>query len=237
MQKAYSAMGELDMDWRGWSIEIKRVLGLRGSPIAVSCSMMPAAGTNGRRHSVCQALLQAHSGTVVCLSKDSCNCPGGVWHLGLEPPPSGDIYRMWEDFLINGEKLFSSPDSVHRTMAESSHAPMGRGDHLILSPLEMAEMRPDLVVFLCNPEQACRLVALASYPDGKPPKTEMAGSTCHMVIAYPLVTGEMNVSLMDYASRKYQGYSPSELFVSIPYALMPGLMWSIDRCSAGTAET
>jgi uncharacterized protein (DUF169 family) len=64
----------------------------------------------------------------------------------------------------------------------------------------------------------------------------MAGSTCHIVIAYPLVTGEINVSLMDYASRKYQEYESSELFVTIPYDRIAGLMWSLDRCSAGTAE-
>lgn len=224
-------------DWRSYSPEIKRVLALRGSPIAVSYSMVPATGTNGHRYSACQALLQARSGTVASLSKDTCNCPGGVWHLGLEPRPSGDLYRLWEDFLINGEKLFCSPAAVCRTMASSSPPPLGRADHVVLSPLEKAELMPDLVVFLCNPEQACRLVALATYPDGRPPKTEMAGSTCHMVIAYPLVTREINVSLMDYASRRYQDCNPTELFVTIPYDLMPGLMWSIDRCSAGRAET
>jgi uncharacterized protein (DUF169 family) len=225
------------MDWKSYSPEIKRVLALQGSPVAVSYSMMPAAGTNGHRYSVCQALLYARSGTVVSLSKDSCNCPGGAWHLGLEPRPSDDIYKMWEEFLINGEKLFCSPATIHRTMASASQPPLGRADHVVFSPLERAELMPDLVVFLCDPEQACRLVTLATYPDGKPPKPEMAGSTCHMVIAYPLVTREINISLMDYASRKYQEYKPTELFVTIPYDLMPGLMWSIGRCAAGTAVT
>jgi uncharacterized protein (DUF169 family) len=223
------------LNWRGYSTEIKRVLALTGSPIAVSYSMMSPAGTNGQRRSVCQALLHARSGNVVSLSKDSCNCPGGAWHLGLEPRPSDDIYMQWEEFLINGEKLFCSPASIRRTLALTTPPPLGRADHVIFSPLEKAEQMPDLVVFLCNPEQACRLVTLATYPEGRPPKLEMAGSTCHMVIAYPLVTGEMNVSLLDYASRKYQDYEPGELFVTVPYDMMAGLMWSLDRCSAGTA--
>jgi uncharacterized protein (DUF169 family) len=223
------------MDWRSCSLEIKRVLTLTGSPIAVSYSMTSPVGTNGHRRSVCQALLYARSGNVVSLSRDNCNCPGGAWHLGLEPRPSDEIYELWEEFLINGERLFCSRASIRRTMALTSQPPQGRADHVIFSPLERAELIPDLVVFLCNPEQACRLVTLATYPEGKLPKLEMAGSTCHMVIAYPLVTGEINVSLLDYASRKYQDYQPTELFVTIPYDLMPGLMWSLDRCSAGTA--
>jgi uncharacterized protein (DUF169 family) len=224
------------MYWRSCSREIKRALALKGSPIAVTYSMVPPAGTNGERRSVCQALLHARSGMAVSLNKDSCNCPGGAWHLGLEPRPSDDIYKLWEEFLINGEKLFCSPATIRRTMASTSQPPLGRADHVVFSPLEKAELEPDLVVFLCNPEQACRLVTLATYPDGRPPKPELAGSTCHMVIAYPLVTGEINVSLMDYASRRYQGYEPTELFVTIPHDLMPGLMWSLDRCGAGKAE-
>jgi uncharacterized protein (DUF169 family) len=153
----------------------------------------------------------------------------------LEPRPSDEIYGLWENFLINGEKLFCSPASIRRTMALTSPPPLGRANYVILSPLEKAELTPDLVVFLCNPEQACRLVTLATYSEGRPPRLEMAGSTCHMVIAYPLVTGEINVSLMDYASRRYQDYRPTELFVTVPYHLMAGLMWSVDRCSAGTA--
>lgn len=156
--------------------------------------------------------------------------------MGLEPRPSSDIYKLWEEFLINGEKLFCSSASIHRTMTSTAPPPLGRADYVIFSPLEEAEQAPDLVVFLCNPEQACRLITLATYPDGRPPRLEMAGSTCHMVIAYPMVTGEMNVSLLDYASRKYQDYEPNELFVTVPYHLMAGLMWSVDRCSAGTAE-
>jgi uncharacterized protein (DUF169 family) len=225
------------MDWRRYSPEIKRVLALKGSPIAVTYSMMPPAGTNGQRRSACQALLQARSGAVVSLNRDSCNCPGGAWHLGLEPRPADDIYRLWEEFLINGERLFCSPATVKRTMSSASQPPLGWADYVVFSPLEKAELAPDLVVFLCNPEQACRLVTLATYPSGKPPKPEIAGSTCHMVIAYPLVTGEINVSLMDYASRRYQEYDPTELFVTIPCRLMPGLMWSLGRCGAGTADS
>ncbi len=224
------------MDWKRCSSELKKVLDLEGSPIAVTYSMKPAVGTNNQRRAVCQALLEARSGNAINLTKESCNCPGGVWHLGLGPRPSGDDESLMKDFLINGEKLFCSLATVYRTMTLTSPPPLGLADYVVLSPLDKADLMPDLVVFLCNPEQACRLVTLATYPDGKPPKTEMAGSTCHMVIAYPLVTGEINVSLMDYTSRKYQEYQPSELFVTIPYHLMPGLMWSIDRCSAGIAE-
>jgi len=65
---------------------------------------------------------------------------------------------------------------------------------------------------------------------------EIVGSACHMAIAYPIVSGEINVSFLDYTARKWQKYRPDELFVSIPYHRMQNLMDSIDSCSAGTAE-
>jgi uncharacterized protein (DUF169 family) len=230
-------MTELSSDtWRDYSLKLREVLVLEDSPIAVTYSMTPALGAETDRHAVCQALLKARSGAIINLTEESCACPGGVWHLGLGPRPSAEGDEIVKKFLVEGEKLFCSIATFHRAMALTLPPPLGLAKYVVLSPLEKAELMPDLVVFLCNPEQACRLVTLATYPDGKPPKGELAGSTCHMVIAYPLVSGEINVSLMDYTSRKSQDYKAEELFVTIPYHLMPGLMWSVERCSAGTAR-
>ncbi len=224
------------MIWQEYSNRLREVLGLEGNPIAVSYSMVPASGGEPGKHAVCQALLHVRDGAVISLSKENSGCPGGSWHLGLTPRPSGAGDKLLKKFLVEGEKLFCSIATMHRTMTLGTPPPLGLAEYVVFSPLEKAEIMPDLVVFLCNPEQACRLVTLATYPDGLPPKTEMVGSTCHMVIAYPLVSGELNVSLMDYTSRKYQDYKADELFVTIPYHKLPGLMGSIDRCSAGTAE-
>ena len=223
------------IDWREYSTALKELLALEGSPVAVSYSMVPASGDRKGRLAACQALLEARSGAIINLNKENSSCGGGTWHLGLGPRPSGTADRNLKRFLTEGEKLFCTIATMHRTMALTTPPPVGLAEYVVLSPLEKAELMPDLVVFLCNPEQACRLITLATFPDGKPPKVEMAGSTCHMVMAYPLVTGEINVSLMDYTERRSRVHKADELYVTIPYHLMPGLMWSIDRCSAGTA--
>jgi len=224
------------MVWQEYSKRLSEVLGLEGSPIAVSYSMVPASKGKSGKHWVCQALLDAREGAIINLSQESCACPGGTWHLGLGPRPSGEADKALKKFLVEGEKLFCSIATFHRAMTLTTQPPLGLAEYVVFSPLEKAEIAPDLVVFLCTPEQACRLVTLATYPDGLPPKTEIVGSTCHMVVAYPLVSGELNISLLDYTSRKYQNYKPEELFVSIPYHKLPGLVGSIDLCSAGTAK-
>ena len=223
------------VEWRHYSSIMKDLLALEGSPVAITYSMAPVGGGLDGRFAACQALTAAAEGAVINLSKDNAGCPGGIWHLGLVPRPSGDHDKVLKDFLVNGEKLFSSVAAFHRCMAMTSPPPEGLASYVVMSPLEGAQIMPDLVVVLCNPEQACRLVTLATYQSGRPPRVEMAGSTCHMVVAYPIVTGELNVSLMDYTERKSQKRRPDQLFVTIPYHLMPGLVWSIDRCGAGNA--
>ncbi len=64
----------------------------------------------------------------------------------------------------------------------------------------------------------------------------MSGSTCHQAVAYPIVTGELNVSLMDYTSRRIRGYKPEDLLASVPYHRFHGIMRSIEHCTAGRAR-
>ncbi len=224
------------MKWQDYSAKLKGLLGLEGSPVAVTYSMKPALRARKGKHMVCRALLDAAGGDIVNLSAETSACPGGAWHLGLAPRPSGEADKFLKKFLVDGEKLFCSIATFNRTMTLSTQPPYGLADYVVFSPLERAELMPDLVVFLCNAEQACRLVTLATYMDGVPPRAELVGSACHMAIAYPIVSGEINVSLLDYTARRWQKYRPDHLFVSIPYFRMHNLMESIDACSAGTAE-
>jgi uncharacterized protein (DUF169 family) len=224
------------MEWKNYAKEIKKVLGLKGSPIAVTYSMDPIAKASKVRVRVCNALLQARDGKIIDLTKKNSECSGGTWHCGLAEREKGESERALKDFLVHGEKLFCSVTVFHRAMVLGTTPPLGLADHIILSPMEKAELPPDIVVFLCNPKQACRLVTLDEYGTGIPVKIEMTGATCHQVISYPIVSGELNVSLMDYTSRKIKGYTENDLFVSIPYHRFLGVMRSIPGCTAGTAK-
>jgi len=224
------------MEWKEYSQRLKEVLKLKGSPVAVTYSMKPAKTTSETRAWVCGALLGARDGKTYCISKDTSSCPGGTWHLGLGPKPSGDADKALKKFLVHGEKLFCSYATFYRCMSLTAEPPLNIADYVIICPLEEAEEKPDLVVFICNPEQACRLVTLALYATGIPPRTELAGSTCHMAIAYPLVSGEINVSLWDYTARRLQKLSENELSVSVPYHHVKDIVGSIESCSAGTAS-
>ena len=224
------------MKWKDYASEIKEVLGLEGSPVGITYSMEPPSSAASGKYRVCDAFLQARDGQVIDLTISTSACPGGTWHLGLGERPKGEGDKALKEFLVNGEKLYCSIAALHRAQALTAAPPLGLADHVILSPLDKAEFRPDVVLFICNAQQACRLVTLDGYDTGIPPRIEMSGATCHQAVAYPVVTGELNVSLMDYTSRGIRGYKPEDLLVSIPYHRFLGVMRSIDHCTAGRAK-
>jgi len=195
----------------------------------------PSAAAEGK-YRVCDAFLLARDGEVIDITASTSACPGGTWHLGLGERPTGDQDKALKEFLVDGEKLYCSIAAFHRAQALTAPPPLGLAHHVVLSAMDKAEFRPDIVLFICNAEQACRLVTLDSYDTGIPPRVEMSGATCYQAVAYPIVSGELNVSLMDYTSRHIRGYRPEDLLVSIPYHRFHGVIRSIDRCTAGRAK-
>jgi uncharacterized protein (DUF169 family) len=132
--------------------------------------------------------------------------------------------------------LTASIVSFERMQKLVSPPPTGLSERILITPLEKATLRPDLVVFLCNPEQACRLVWLDTYWDGIPPKVELLGSLCHSAIAYPVVTGSSNLTLGDWTARRMQKFRPDVVFFTVPYERMHNLLEAVPHSSAGRAE-
>ena len=224
-------------EWAEYAKRLKEILGLEGSPVAISFSLDPPKKATAKKCRVCNAFLQARDGQTVDLTAESSACPGGTWYLGLGDPPKGERARAHKEFLIDGEKLFCDLAVYFRSQSiTGAQVPRGLADHVIFSPLEKSEQEPQLVLFICNPEQACRLVTLDLYTRGISPQLRMAGATCYQAVTYPLASGELNVSLMDYTSRRMPGYKASDMLVTVPYHRLHGIIRAIPRCTAGTAK-
>jgi uncharacterized protein (DUF169 family) len=224
------------MEWKNYAVEIKELLKLKGSPISVTYSMYPATVKDEGKVRVCNAFLDVSQGKIIDLTAENSACVGGTWHLGLGEKPKGDKDKALKEFLVNGEKIYGSIASFHRALTLTVQPPLGLADHVIMSPMEKAEFRPDVVIFVCNPHTASRLITLDAFETGFSPKLDLSGATCHQAITYPLVAGEFNVSLMDFTSRKIKGFAQEDMLVSIPYHRFHGVMRSIDRCTAGKGK-
>lgn len=209
------------------------MLGLNGHPVAVTYSIETPTPDVPPKYWVCEALHSVRTGKEVRLTAHSSACKSGAWQLGLIPPPEGEEYKALARFLVEGEKLCSSYAAIYRMNRLITKPPYGLGDTIIFSPLEKVGRAPDAVVFIVNPEQASRLIALASYYTGIPPQPEIYGPTCHQVIGYTVVTGQVNISVMDITTRKR--YKPEEMFVTIPGFLLTLVVEALEKSTAGVA--
>ena len=143
---------------------------------------------------------------------------------------------MTKKFVVEGEKLFSSYDALENLIDQMEEPPDNKEACFTLTPLEEAQREPQLVIFVCNPEQACRLLTFITFRDGMMPKIKIGGPTCRMAVMYPLLTGETNISFQDCTARKMCNMDKDKLLVCLPYEKIPEIIEDIDKCSAGKAR-
>ncbi len=223
--------------WSAKAAGLTDTLGLTYRPVAVTFSNDEIEAVKPRKAWICGALKRAAlAGEAFVLDGESSACPGGSWHCGLSEPPAGPARRALQQFLTRGEKLTASITSFHRMQGLGSPPPTGLAERIYIGPLAEAPVRPDLVVFLCTADEACRLVTLDHYWDGVPIHAELTGSLCHAAVGYPIATGRTNLTLGDWTARRTQKYPPDVMILSVPYERMDNLEAAVPECSAGTAE-
>lgn len=226
------------MIWQDYAQQLKDVLKLDGSPVAVTFSNTPAKNGKAAKTMACGAFYQAARKRVTFnITAASCSCPGGAMFLGLAVP-SPERAATIQRFLIEGEKFSASAASFFRSRAlGQGQPPVGVGKFVVVGPMEQFELKPDLVLFLCNPAQASRLVTLSSYETGIPVQGQLSSSTCGGAITYPLSTGRPNISLLDTSSRHFvKGFKDSDLIFSAPFFIVRSIIESIPLSTAGTAK-
>lgn len=225
------------MGYQEQSELFKKILGLKNEPLAISFTNEELSRGKYEKTSICRALKLSAGGECFVIDENVSTCPGGSRFCGFTELTSGEEKRRLQWFLTKGEKLSSSIVSFERMQKLSTPTPTGLADRVVICPLAKTETHPDIVLFLCNAEQACRLITLDTYWDGISPKQEVIGALCHTAISYSIMTGFTNISMGDWTARKNQKFEPDIVFLSVPYERINNLIAAIPQCSAGDAET
>jgi uncharacterized protein (DUF169 family) len=224
------------MYWQTWSDRLKQELNLGTEPVAVTFVGAPVPGTSAPQGkvSVCQALESASKGEDHTITAETCGCPGGLVSLGLgQMPPQGREKLV--DFLVNHEKVYCSRVAIHRGQ-QTVVPPVGVASHIVFAPLSRAEVLPDLVVFIGKPGSLHHLLRFASYWDGRSVKAELSGPACRTGVAYPVVTGEIGLSLLDFGARRLARFAEDQLLVAVPFHRMIGILHALDQGVGGRGE-
>ncbi len=217
------------MYWQKWSNKLKQELNLDTEPIAVTFAgaVPERAPLPENKLSVCQAMKRGADGHAVTITAETCGCPGGLVSLGLGQMPAQGRERL-VDFLVNKEKVYCSRAALHRAQ-HLVEPPVGMASHVCFAPLAMAVAQPDLVVFVGKPGSLHRLIGFAGYWEGGSLKAELAGPACKTGIAYPIVTGDIGLSLLDFGARRLAGFAEDHLALSVPLHKMFGIMRALDQ--------
>jgi uncharacterized protein (DUF169 family) len=226
----------LETKWVEQSKKLVEVFGLENKPVAVTFTNEELEAVEPRKAWICRAMKMAAAGESFVIDKETSACPGGAWHCGLSDPPAAQSRRALQKFLTTGEKLTHSIVSFQRMQGLTSPPPTNMSERILMAPMDVSPMRPDLVLFICTAEQACRLITLDHFWDGIPPHVEVAGSLCHSAIGYPVMTGHTNLTLGDWTARRQQRFGRDDVFVTVPYERLANLIAAIPKCSAGTAK-
>jgi len=223
-------------EWQNYSIILKKTLNLELNPIALSCRKEPIVDSGNEKVRICKAILDAAKGKTFQICKENNACFGASWHLGFQRMSNPKIKDMIKKFVVEGEKLFSTYQALDNLISQLGDVPDNSNSYFVLAPLEKADYKPEIVIFVCNPESTCRLLTLVTFIDGMMPKIKIGGPTCRMAVTYPLLRNEVNVSFYDYTARKICNVDKDKLLVTIPYEEIPKIVDSLDGCSAGRAK-
>ena len=222
-------------EWQEYAVTLKDLFALEYSPVSIN--LMPGKPeAQEKKVRICKAILDAGKGQTLVLAKDNNLCFGASWHLGFHKIKDPKVQEMVNKFVVEGEKLFCSYEALANLMTQMEEVPDNTGSYFLLSPMEHAAQIPQIVIFIVNAEAACRLLTFVTFFDGQMPAIKIGGPTCRLSIMYPLLTGQVNISFYDHTARKLCNVEKDKLIVTLPYAMIPRIISSIDTCSGGRAR-
>ncbi len=207
------------------------LLKLDGSPVAVKLAKTEGNVPKGYRHlnevlRHCEMVQMARRGAKFYATVEQHACKGGAGMLGVIDIPenvkSGDFYY----------KLgrFSSIEHAEQTMSDIPYVDF-KTYATVYAPLNKASFTPDVVVLLCNSQQAMLIAQANVYELHSRNIADFSGiqSLCGDAVAAPLMRGTINFTLGCTGSRKYAKVREDELIVGIPFKLLPDLVSALKK--------
>lgn len=220
-------------DYAAISEELKSVLGLAGSPVAVKLAKSAEEIPEGipeieetTRH--CRMISLAREGKIFYAPNAKHQCGGGAWALGLRE--IGETLKTGQHYLKLGK--YASINSSRRTMETIPSLPQETYATLY-APLEKAPFVPDVVIIFARPAAMLKLAQSTLYRLGGRIYPEFSGiqSMCSDSAAYVIETGEPNFSLGCDGSRKFSGIGPDEMVAGFPAEMIEEVAENISKVS------
>ena len=189
---------------------------VKRQPVAITyVNGEPPAGYEPVDVVACMVVRLAENGRKIYVDANHHDCYVGQYHLGWNPDA--------DEFITEGEYLtmaqgFFTEQGAKCNKQQSYSLPEGTITALAAAPLnDVPEGVPvDLIVWVCNAQQAMQIAGAASVRDGTFPHGELGASACSSIFAAPWHKKNSVFALGDGGGRSFNQVATSDMFVSIP---------------------
>jgi uncharacterized protein (DUF169 family) len=189
---------------------------VKRQPVAVTyCPDGPPAGYEPIDVVACAIVRMAEEGRRVYVDGTHHDCWVGQYHLGLLRDP--DTFITEGEYLTMAQGFFTE-QGARCNKQQSYSLPEGSIQALAAAPLnDVPQGTPvDLLICVCNAQQAMQIAGAASVREGTFPHGELGASACSSIFAAPWHTNNSVFALGDGGGRAFNKLGMGEMFVSIP---------------------
>ena len=206
--------------------ELMQLLRLENPPVAISFLDTPPRGAKKNKESVaagCVFWIRGFKDTFYTDQRDHANCNIGSFTHGFLAPEKVSLDACVDIALFDKTGYF--PASEFGGVPRMSEAP----NFVAYGPLHKIGFEPDVVLMVCNPQQAMLVGEAASAP------RLMGAPTCASIpMAYN--EGRVGVSLGCITNRIRTGIKPSEMVVTVPREELAGFTEKLRRRAKANDE-
>lgn len=210
------------LDQREISRKLIENLGIEKVPIAVKFLRAGESVPGGfsvpqKRIRFCQAVMEATWGKALAVQPTDMACGPGPGSFGA---PVKDKVSKGEAHHALG--LFGKPEAASRCLGSNAKMMPGSVACVLVAPLDLALLEPDVVILRVNPEQAMWLCQTWTYYEGCHLKIDLQteASVCSGIAVATYLKNEIQIGFGCYGSRSATDMEWGEMLVGIPGGLL-----------------
>lgn len=205
-----------DIDLKYLNQILVEKLRVKRQPVAITyCQDGPPDGYEPVDVVACAIVRHAENGRRIYVNPSHHDCWVGQYHLGWLP--DADPLITQGEYLTMAQGFFTEKGA--RCNKEQSYSlPEGTISALAAAPLhDVPDGVPvDLLVCICDAQQAMQIAGAASVREGTFPYGELGPSACASIFAAPWHTQNSVFALGDGGGRMHNRVGTGEMFISIP---------------------
>jgi len=206
---------------------LSKLLQLKRRPIAISLNKKPPPDLPKLvgKMEFCKMWTKALEGEAFFATPENHDCLTGEHYLG---------FRDWTDkeavcrFLVDQVHGFRSHEVFEKYITKFPMFKPGQVQTICIAPLEKISFEPDIILVVCNPEQAMLLLWTYSYNTGEPVLGATGTAMCRTLVIEPYLSGKPSFTIGDPGGRYIIGLKSGEITASIPYRQFDLMLTTLD---------